>query len=232
MTGNRLNFLLLKMQEKGIIETKKEFCDLLGFDYGSLGKYLSGKVNVVINENNIKKYKKAGINIDWLLTGEGEMFRGETRNVEYMPVAESSKIPLLRQTVSCGPGQEWETGDNVESYIEPLGLVTDKKQLCAFRSRGVSMIGAGIQDGDILIFDGDRNQSLHDDIYMFGFNGEAFCKFLRFDVFAGKIHIYSVHQKDLDKAELIKTVDSSTDGFQIFGRVICWIHENRLMWRG
>ena len=160
------------------------------------------------------------------------MFRGETRNVEYMPVAESSKIPLLRQTVSCGPGQEWETGDNVESYIEPLGLVTDKKQRCAFRSRGVSMIGAGIQDGDILIFDGDRNQSLHDDIYVFGFNGESFCKFLRFDVFAGKIHIYSVHQKDLDKAELIKTVDSSTDGFQIFGRVLCWIHENRLMWRG
>ena len=62
MTGNRLNFLLLKMQEKGIIETKKEFCDLLGFDYGSLGKYLSGKVNVVINENNIKNYKKEGIN--------------------------------------------------------------------------------------------------------------------------------------------------------------------------
>lgn len=176
--------------------------------------------------------RESGVNIDWLLTGEGEMFRGETRNVEYMPVAESSKIPLLRQTVSCGPGQEWETGDNVESYIEPLGLVTDKKQLCAFRSRGVSMIGAGIQDGDILIFDGDKNQSLHDDIYVFGFNGEAFCKFLRFDVFAGKIHIYSVHQKDLDKSELIKTVDSSTDGFQIFGRVICWIHENRLMWRG
>ena len=180
----------------------------------------------------ISLMNKFNVSTDWLLTGEGEMFRGETKDVEYMPVAESSKIPLLRQTVSCGPGQEWETGDNVESYIEPLGLVTDKKQLCAFRSRGVSMIGAGIQDGDILIFDGDRNQSLHDDIYVFGFNGEAFCKFLRFDVFAGKIHIYSVHQKDLDKAELIKTVDSSTDGFQIFGRVLCWIHENRLMWRG
>ena len=176
--------------------------------------------------------KKWDVSTDWLLTGEGEMFRGETRNVEYMPVAESSKIPLLRQTVSCGPGQEWETGDNVESYIEPLGLVTDKKHLCAFRSRGVSMIGAGIQDGDILIFDGAKNQSLHDDIYVFGFNGEVFCKFLRFDVFAGKIHIYSAHHKDLDKAELIKTLDSSTDGFQIFGRVLCWIHENRLMWRG
>lgn len=211
--------------------TQQEFANLVNSVSSTVASIESGKRE--IPKSMLKNLvENLGIDANWLLTGEGEMFRGETRNVEYMPVAESSKIPLLRQTVSCGPGQEWETGDNVESYIEPLGLVTDKKQLCAFRSRGVSMIGAGIQDGDILIFDGDRNQSLHDDIYVFGFNGEAYCKFLRFDVFAGKIHIYSVHQKDLDKAELVKTLDSSTDGFQIFGRVLCWIHENRLMWRG
>lgn len=211
--------------------TQQEFANLVNSVSSTVASIESGKRE--IPKSMLKNLvENLGIDANWLLTGEGEMFRGETKEVEYMPVAESSKIPLLRQTVSCGPGQEWETGDNVESYIEPLGLVTDKKQLCAFRSRGVSMIGAGIQDGDILIFDGDKNQSLHDDIYVFGFNGEAFCKFLRFDVFAGKIHIYSVHQKDLDKSELIKTVDSSTDGFQIFGRVICWIHENRLMWRG
>ena len=210
--------------------TQQEFANLVNSVSSTVASIESGKRE--IPKSMLKNLvENLGIDANWLLTGEGEMFRGETRNVEYMPVAESSKIPLLRQTVSCGPGQEWETGDNVESYIEPLGLVTDKKHLCAFRSRGVSMIGAGIQDGDILIFDGAKNQSLHDDIYVFGFNGEVFCKFLRFDVFAGKIHIYSVHQKDLDKAELIKTLDSSTDGFQIFGRVLCWIHENRLMWR-
>lgn len=211
--------------------TQQEFANLVNSVSSTVASIESGKRE--IPKSMLKNLvENLGIDANWLLTGEGEMFRGETRNVEYMPVAESSKIPLLRQTVSCGPGQEWETGDNVESYIEPLGLVTDKKHLCAFRSRGVSMIGAGIQDGDILIFDGAKNQSLHDDIYVFGFNGEVFCKFLRFDVFAGKIHIYSAHHKDLDKAELIKTLDSSTDGFQIFGRVLCWIHENRLMWRG
>ena len=188
--------------------TQQEFANLVNSVSSTVASIESGKRE--IPKSMLKNLvENLGIDANWLLTGEGEMFRGETRNVEYMPVAESSKIPLLRQTVSCGPGQEWETGDNVESYIEPLGL-----------------------DGDILIFDGDKNQSLHDDIYVFGFNGEVFCKFLRFDVFAGKIHIYSAHHKDLDKAELIKTLDSSTDGFQIFGRVICWIHENRLMWRG
>lgn len=156
------------------------------------------------------------------------MYRKKKEN---LPESVPQKIPLLRQTVSCGPGQDWDSGDNVESYVEPLGLITTGKQLYAFRSRGISMIGAGIQDGDILIFDGTKNQQLQDDIYVFGYNGEAFCKFLRFDSFAGKIHVYSVHSKDLDKAELLRTLDSSTEGFQIFGRVLCWIHENHLMWR-
>ena len=211
--------------------TQQEFANLVNSVSSTVASIESGKRE--IPKSMLKNLvENLGIDANWLLTGEGEMFRSETRADGYMPVEESPKIPLLRQTVSCGPGQEWETGDNVESYIEPLGLVTDKKHLCAFRSRGVSMIGAGIQDGDILIFDGAKNQSLHDDIYVFGFNGEVFCKFLRFDVFAGKIHIYSAHHKDLDKAELIKTLDSSTDGFQIFGKVLCWIHENRLMWKG
>ena len=137
-----------------------------------------------------------------------------------LPAVKQSSIPLLRQTVSCGPGQDWQDADNIESYIEPLSLAAHGKELYAFRSRGISMVGTGIQDGDILIFDGAKDQQLQDDIYVFGYNGEAFCKFLRFDIFSGKIHIYSVHNKDLDKAELLRTLDSGTEGFQIFGRVL------------
>lgn len=176
----------------------------------------------------LKLIDRFQLNPDWLLTGEGEMFQQEKEN---LPASAPEKIPLLRQTVSCGPGQDWDSEDNVEAYIEPLGLVTAGKQLYAFRSRGISMAGVGIQDGDILIFDGGKSQSLQDDIYVFGYNGEAFCKLLRFDIFAEKIHVYSVPNKDMDKAELLKTLDSSTEGFQIFGRVLCWIHENHLMWR-
>lgn len=176
----------------------------------------------------LKLIDKFQLNPDWLLTGEGEMYREKK---EILPESVPQKIPLLRQTVSCGPGQDWDTGDNVEAYIEPLGLLTEGKKLYAFRSRGISMAGVGIQDGDILIFDGGRDQSLQDDIYVFGYNGEAFCKLLRFDSLAQKIHIYSVPNKDMDKAELVKTLDSSAEGFSIFGRVLCWIHENHLMWR-
>ena len=228
MTGERLQSLFYALLERGDISTKKDFCNLLGLDYGSLGKYLSGKVKLVINETNINNYKKAKISVNWLLTGEGSMFLPEETA---LAASQAAKIPLLRQSVSCGPGQEWQGEDNVEAYIEPLGLVTAGKQLYAFRSRGISMAGVGIQDGDILIFDGDKSQSLQDDIYVFGYNGEAFCKLLRFDIFAEKIHVYSVPNKDMDKAELLKTLDSSAEGFRIFGRVLCWIHENHLMWR-
>lgn len=175
-------------------------------------------------EKIIKNYN---INPVWLLTGEGEMFTSQ----ETLPAVKQKTIPLLRQTVSCGPGQDWQDADNVESYIEPLSLASHGKELYAFRSRGISMEGTGIQDGDILIFDGARDQQLQDDIYVFGYNGEAFCKFLRFDLFSGKTHVYSVRDTDLKKAELLRTLDSTTEGFQIFGRVLCWIHENRLMWR-
>ena len=176
----------------------------------------------------LKLIDKFQLNPDWLLTGEGEMYREKK---EILPESVPQKIPLLRQTVSCGPGQDWESGDNVESYIEPLGLVTRGKQLCAFRSRGISMAGVGIQDGDILIFNADKSQELQDDVYIFGYNGEAFCKLLRFDSFSKKIHVYSVPNKDLDRAELLRTLDSSAESFQIFGRVLCWIHENHIMWR-
>ena len=225
---NQLNTLYMELHNKGVVSNKKEFAEWLGIKPGNLHLYMNDEIRLSINDKNYKKIAEAGISINWLLTGEGEMFQHEK---ETLPESVPQKIPLLRQTVSCGPGQDWDTGDNVETYIEPLGLITRGKQLYAFRSRGLSMAGVGIQDGDILIFDADKTQKLQDDVYVFGYAGEAFCKLLRFDLFAKKIHVYSVPNKDLDRAELLRTLDSSTEEFQIFGRVLCGIHENHLMWR-
>ena len=231
MTGNRLNFLLVKLQEKGIVEKKKDFCDLLGFDYGSLGKYLSGKVNVVINENNIHKYKKAGVNIDWLLTGEGNMFRDETSKEL---TTTDTRIPLLRQKISCCPGKAWEDSDAIESYIEPLNLLPCMrgKKIYAFRVDGLSMVGAGIYDGDVVLFDGSDCEG-SDDLYVFSWEGNVYCKLLKFNQIDCNLNIYSMHSADVEKAELLKTINMNdsyaVDGFRLFGRVLGWIHENRLV---
>ena len=218
----------IKMIRKMENLTQAEFAKELGVSTATIASIENDSRD--IPKTLIKKLvKEKNINANWLITGEEPVFL-ENKETKQSIIA-AQRIPLLRQTVSCGPGQDWDSGDNVETYIEPLGLITRGKQLYAFRSRGLSMAGVGIQDGDILIFDGDKSQSLQDDIYVFGYNGEAFCKLLRFDIFAEKIHVYSVPNKDMDKAELLKTLDSSTEGFQIFGRVLCWIHENHLMWR-
>lgn len=207
--------------------SQSELAIICDVSTSAIGNIESGRQKEISRNIMKELVSSIGVNPSWLLTGEGEMFTSQ----ETLPAVKTKSIPLLRQTVSCGPGQDWQDADNVESYIEPISLAACGKELYAFRSRGISMVGTGIQDGDILIFDGARDQQLQDDIYVFGYNGEAFCKFLRFDQFSGKTYIYSVQNKDLDKAELMRTLDSAAEGFQIFGRVLCWIHENRLMWR-
>ena len=174
--------------------------------------------------------KKWGVSTDWLLTGEGEMFRGETKEVSQT----YAKIPLLRQRVSCGPGKNWEESDAVETYIEPLCLIPSfrNKNIYAFRAEGLSMVGAGIHDGDIVLFDAGSNAP-EDDIYVFAWEGNVFCKLLKFNEFEHIINVYSVHTKEIDKAELLKKLDMDNpeviDNFRLFGRVLGWINENRLV---
>ena len=224
----RLEELYNEMVKRNMITSKKEFAEKLGFAYANLARYLSGQLKTTIDSENYRNFADQGININWLLTGEGEMFQGEGKAETGVAEEAAAKIPLLRQLVSCGPGQDWESGDNIQSYIEPLRSIPALmgKNVYAFQARGISMIGLGIQDGDILFFDGSRDQGARDGIYVFGLGGEAFCKLLRFEPLENKVMIYSVQKQDLREAELIRTVDAGTDDFRIFGCVLAWLHEN------
>ena len=182
---------------------------------------------------------RCGVSIDWLLTGEGEPFlQAATGSQDTLPANSGSvKIPLLRQKVSCGPGQNWEESDAIESYIEPLGFfpALTRAKVYAFRVSGVSMTGVGIMDGDVVLFDANPEQNLRDDIYVFAWGGEVYCKLLRFDKLKKEIYIYSVMNRDLTEAELLKVIKqddpATVSAFRVFGRVVAWMHENRLMYR-
>ena len=213
-----------------IIEKKtgKSICKELGIRPQYLSDLRSGKSKNPNSDFVLKLIETFNLNANWLLTGEGEMFQGDGKAETGVAEEAAAKIPLLRQLVSCGPGQDWESGDNIQSYIEPLRSIPALrgKNVYAFQARGISMIGLGIQDGDILFFDGSRDQGARDGIYVFGLGGEAFCKLLRFEPLENKVMIYSVQKQDLREAELIRTVDAGTDDFRIFGRVLAWLHEN------
>ena len=106
------------------------------------------------------------INAHWLLTGEGEMFtKTET---EKTPCVKDVMVPVLSQKVSCGPGVEWNSEQNITEYISLATLSPALSgKVYGFRVAGTSMLGAGIKDGDIVIFDASPDQNLTDGIYVF-----------------------------------------------------------------
>ena len=167
------------------------------------------------------------INAHWLLTGEGEMFtKTET---EKTPCVKDVMVPVLSQKASCGPGVEWNSEQNITEYISLATLSPALSgKVYGFRVAGTSMLGAGIKDGDIVIFDASPDQNLTDGIYVFSLDGDAYCKRLEFDRLANRIKIYSVRVADLEKAELLRILDSTDEGFaerfQLFGKVFSWVH--------
>lgn len=215
-------------REKGL--TQQQFASELEVSTATIASVENGSRDM---PKNLMKslVKKFGIDANWLLTGEGEMFStSSTGGVPAVPGKADSRIPVLSQKVSCGPGRSWEDEQNIVEYIDIASLSPKltSKNVYGFRASGTSMIGAGIRDGDIVLFSSDRDQCIEDGIYVFGLDGDAYCKRLEFDRIANRIKIYSVRVADLEKAELLKILDSSDEGFaerfQLFGKVFSWIH--------
>jgi SOS-response transcriptional repressor LexA len=185
-----------------------------------------GKLLVALNEK--------GVSADWFLTGKGEMLLQPSAETgrEIVKDNEGFKVPLLRQKVSCGPGVDWQDENNIVDYIDVFDMIPrlKSKRLFALCVEGSSMLGAGIRNGDYVLFDSAEDQWLHDGIYVFALDGEVYCKRLEFDGISKKIKIYSVRVSDLEKVELLATIDtkdaSTADRLTIFGRVLYWVHPN------
>jgi len=171
--------------------------------------------------------KKIGISTDWFLSGDGEMLLKTTEKALKKPF-DGYKVPLLRQKVSCGSGIDWQDENNIVEYIDVFNQTPRLKieRLFALCVQGSSMLGAGIRNGDYVLFDSAKEKWQRDGIYVFALDGEVFCKRLEFDM--DKIKIYSVRFADLDKAELMATINcDDTDRLVIFGQVLYWIHPNK-----
>jgi phage repressor protein C with HTH and peptisase S24 domain len=222
--GERLKKVRIRLGYK----SQDAFSEKLGTTQTTLSKYEKGITEL---PDDLKiKISGFGINIHWLVTGEGEML------LSSLPAIAKTdgpyKVPLLRQQVSCGKGANWETEENIQAYVDILSLAPRYKhgKLFAFPVQGTSMIGAGIRNGDYVLFNVDPDQYLADGIYVFILDGEVYCKRIEFDKLSKKIKIYSVRIADLEKAELLTTINieegSSNDRFQILGRVVSWFHPN------
>jgi transcriptional regulator with XRE-family HTH domain len=191
----------------------------------------SGKISREALEfkSNPENWGKLGLSpdadIDVVAKALTSSWNEHKASVEQAKALEKYRLPLLRQKVSCGPGEDWEQDDNIEKYLDINTLIPQLGigRLVAFRARGSSMLGAGIQGGDYVLFDASADELFTDGIYVFMLDGDVFCKRLEFDDLTKIIKIFSVRVVDLEKAELAKTVNTAdpdfADRFRIFGRV-------------
>ena len=217
-----------------IIEQAEILIENQGFDRASLARKLgfpsryiadikAGKSKNPSSGFILALINKLNFNPIWLETFEGEMLLSSApAKIEDT----GYKVPLLSQKVSCGLGESWENEDNIVDYIELIPQLTTGRHY-AFKTSGSSMLGAGIRNGDYIIFDTEIGFIPIDDIYVFMMDGDLYCKRLEFDKLAGKLKIFSVREADLEKAELLKTIDltdsSYINSFRIFGRMRCLI---------
>jgi len=214
----------IKLVLKALDLTQTGLASKLGLSQGVISEFTSGAREP--SKEFLIGLPKLGVSLDWFLTGAGEMF------LVPLPAKAGNgyKVPLLRQKVSCGPGLDWQNENNIVEYIDIFDQIPRLKieRLFALCVEGSSMLGAGIRNGDYVLFNSAKDQWVHDGIYVFALDGEVYCKRLEFDM--TKIKIYSVRFADLDKAELMATLDrediSTADRLTIFGRVLYWIHPN------
>jgi SOS-response transcriptional repressor LexA len=204
----------------------------MGVSRGIISEFASGAREP--SKDFLFGLSKLGISLDWLLTSEGEMFlTKQEKSLENASKAgEGYKVPLLRQKVSCGRGVDWETEQNINGYIDVFSLIPRQKlgRLFALSVQGNSMVGAGIKNGDYVLFCPEKDQYLVDDIYVFSLDGDVYCKQLEFDNISNKVKVYSIRVADIEKAELLTTLNAGdtdfADRFHIFGRVYSWVHPN------
>ena len=235
--------------------SKADLAKILGVRPQYLSDIRSGKSKNPGSDFALALINKVGLNPEWLETGEGQPFIRQTlgagppgavlgaappaqkpigaagantpalAHLGDAPAPTHAKIPLLKQRVSCGPGENWEQGDNIEKYLDINTLIPRLGigRLVAFKARGSSMLGAGIRGGDYILFDASADEVFTDGVYIFMLDGDVFCKRLEFDDLTKIIKIFSVRVADLEKAELAKTINTTdpdfTDRFRIFGRV-------------
>ena len=100
------NYIIEKIES----ETGKSIAKEVGCRSQYISDLKSGKSKNPGADFVLKLMDHFKLNYEWLLTGKGELFISTVKQT----VDISYRIPLLRQSVSCGTGQNWEDADVVE----------------------------------------------------------------------------------------------------------------------
>jgi len=216
-------------------ESQSVFAKKFGLSQAVYSQYETGKRSV---PDELKQQLAAmGINLHWLITGEGSMHLTETDVAPHMvgilaepehasynknkglavisKDEETIPIPLIRQKLSAGPGQLWGDDCFTDDVIAiPTRMVKRFQgyKLGAAEVRGDSM-DPSLQNGDTVFF--AEKMISGNGIYALSIDEEVYVKRLEFDPFEGTIRVISDNSK-YDP----KLLPADTDRIRILGKII------------
>ncbi len=234
----------MKLIRDSIGLSQKSFGERLSIPQTTYANYESNKAKV---PDEIKQQLAVfGVNLHWLITGEGAMYLDSRCGVDedskdgYSPVPIRTGsiinpngrvatieigqgeilVPILCQRLSAGPGQDWLPGDFTEERLPLLSRFIrpyNKEDVFAAEVRGDSMTGIQLFDGDIAFF--VRGEAEGDGIYVISVDGEVFIKRVEMDPFERMLTIRSENERYVPK--LVEP-----DRVIIMGKVIGWLHHH------
>ena len=223
--------LRLKEVRESTKMSQKTFGASLGLSQGTYQKYESGMASFP-DDLKAQLAERYGINLHWLITGEGPMHVGETEgdsghararmdDIERDALKDSVVVAMTGLRLSAGPGQEWlETNVTGEKLCIPKRVARRYPHNSQFS--GAQVVGDSMEptlhDGEPVVFVRDFIQG--DGIYVLAVNGELLVKRLQFDRILGKLHIIS----DNTRYRAIEIPLEGLDNVRILGKVVIWVH--------
>lgn len=166
--------------------SQTEIANTLQVKPSAVSQYESGKI-YPSNENLDKISKAYGVNLHWLLTGEGTMFTGKlgdysSRLDKYASVQRDDSgilqvvtLPVLAE-ISAGKPVEAIEGEPLDYIAFHPSLIPNEKDFFCFRVNGDSMEPI-IMDGDLVAIRRSVNwKSLQNKVCAMRLNGEITLK--------------------------------------------------------
>lgn len=159
----------------------------------------------------------SGVNLLWLMTGEGPKVAGQARS-SISEGDEYAYVPLYDAKISAGHGG-WAEGARVLTKLaftryslRKKGL--DPSQLSAVRVDGDSMLGL-LDDGDTVMVDHSRNSLEGEGVYVIRLDDHLYAKRLQRQ-FDGSVHVISENKAYRDMV----VPREQLEAFEIIGRVV------------
>lgn len=229
----------LKLIRGRFEESQAKFSKRFGIAQNTWGQYEIGKRS--IPDDLKSQLANMGINIHWLVTGDGAMYLFEDFSTDgstyvsdalpesvynhrtsqpkglasIIPELESIPVPLVCQKLPAGLGQMW--GD--DSFTDAVIAIPTKmlKRFNGYKFGGAEVLGDSMQptisNGDIVIFAAQMISG--NGVYVLSIDNEVFVKRLEFDPIENMINIISDNEKYLPRL-----LPRDTNLIQILGKVI------------